>query len=1430
MDFKELSYYLQNVGKDPARLIFEDELTGLYNRRFLYNYLQQNIKWDSLDQQHVSLLMMDLDHFKSINDTYGHDAGDKALIYLAGIIREVAGQKSLPIRYAGDEFMILMPEKNKQTAIDVGKSLIRLVHNRPFQLNDEMELSITLSIGLACAPADARDHTALIQRADTALYYAKKAGRDRLANADDIPPQDVFVKTALQQLGKAKIAGRKNQLATVAEALKRFSQRRSEFLIAHGAPGMGKSMFLDAIQKSMAQSKSVLHVKVSGSPQELFRPYYIIGSVIFALLNLQEDKGESLFRSLSPAEQAHLSPIVPQFKEEGEKKKRENERAFREGVFRTIISLTYKLIDSKPTVIFIDDLHYCDEATLYVFRRMMTRQEVPIFICGAATDTPQEKGEEQQGVLSRFLSSFGQEMEIEKVLLSPLSEEDIHLHLRGVFPGVNPPKEFCKELYEITQGNPLFLSEILRKLLVDGRIALSGQQWSVEPPAKGYLPRSLDEIVRQKISSLDEESRLLLDQASVLGDGISLSALTGSTDMSEGRVLDFLDKAVSQGLISSDFQLSDEKVRFLSRQVLNITYGGILKNRKEKLHERVGAYQESLYERDLLPSATTLAYHFKRSANRDKARAYEQLQVSQSRAIFVPAEADGYVADGPSPAEVKPKEVPLDAEGALRVPSLLRQLLLAVRNVRLYPPGSRSVMIANQQAKEAVDMMLEKNELFSLFEIDRTLHINGKKADTTEYKAFADSSMRMLKGLELKGIVLKKGLSNYEFATIVQAFGRTSREEIEDGYWQTFIKEKGLEHMELVQVRYTLRVDGTRSGEDQECPELVAVEDMGARLDPEAIASIPDIMRSIMNAASSIKLYPLKSKATQSAVEQLMQSLQFILNNYQAITMAKVGDYLFVNDEKADTSNFEFVARSFLRLIVSIGLKSISFLRNVSKDELMAFVGALGQVPPIGANASYWKSLAKEQSISRILFDKRFYDMRLHHSVTHSDIFESAVPRNKGTKSVRRRFQTVEEGAPEESLDDLLDKMPQTIGDLLLEGDEKKINQVLKQILRDYLKSGAVARRKAITRCKGLMTGLNLPMQNQMAKTLENPLLLLLSQEEDPTVLSDLADFLHTLAKLLIQFAEYPLATRILLHLQNRYRKMSTADHEKYKFLAGVLNKPLEPKIEQLILNGFRSNEKSRQENAAQLIGGFGVVTAPLLVGIIRNEPDLRLRHLAASLLAEQGVEAVNELKKQFVLQTTTEERARILEVIDGVTSDLRTELMFAIHDGSHLVRDEALKLTERLNNGVAEKLLSEWMESKTTDIAIRAMKTLGSLRPAVAFKKILTTLTFSKEEDRLAACCQTLGQIGDPRGVDALLKVLSTPRFLFFGKKYGREVRASAAFALTQIHDKQIDGILTKYVNDRDPRVSEIARSRTSTREQSLEPRSQEAPDPKKP
>ena len=219
-------------------------------------------------------------------------------------------------------------------------------------------------------------------------------------------------------------------------------------------------------------------------------------------------------------------------------------------------------------------------------------------------------------------------------------------------------------------------------------------------------------------------------------------------------------------------------------------------------------------------------------------------------------------------------------------------------------------------------------------------------------------------------------------------------------------------------------------------------------------------------------------------------------------------------------------------------------------------------------------------------------------------------------------------------------RMPREIGDLLLEGEEREITSIIKRLFHGYLKSNPQVRQKVIGRCQHLFEGLITGLQNQLAKILAKPLLLVLSQEKDPAVLRELANLLYRLSTLLVQFAEYPVATQILLHLQRRYRKLLEANSEQAKMFEEILMKPLDPKAQELLLQDFHSKETLRQQNAVQLLGSLGKVSTPLLIEVVKGEADLRIRQLAASLLSEQGYEAAKMLKREFMLESTAEETA----------------------------------------------------------------------------------------------------------------------------------------------------------------------------------------------
>ncbi len=191
--YRELVEILQTVGKDPSRLIFEDELTGLNNRRFLLSFFEHKVQWDMETDFPLSLLMLDLDHFKQVNDTHGHEAGDQVLLWLSSLMQEISGDEHFPIRYGGDEFMLLVQGAEADEARMLADLLLQRTRTRPFQLRGTADpLPITLSIGVACAPRDASDGDGLIHKADAALYHAKNTGRNRAASAHEVGTEPRF--------------------------------------------------------------------------------------------------------------------------------------------------------------------------------------------------------------------------------------------------------------------------------------------------------------------------------------------------------------------------------------------------------------------------------------------------------------------------------------------------------------------------------------------------------------------------------------------------------------------------------------------------------------------------------------------------------------------------------------------------------------------------------------------------------------------------------------------------------------------------------------------------------------------------------------------------------------------------------------------------------------------------------------------------------------------------------------------------------------------------------------------------------------------------------------------------------------------------------------------------------------------------------------
>ncbi|MEM1139393.1 MAG: PleD family two-component system response regulator [Pseudomonadota bacterium] len=158
-----------------------DQLTGLYNRRYMERHLQSLVSRSITQAKPLSFLIMDLDYFKSINDTYGHDVGDAVLREFANRLMQSVRGVDLACRYGGEEFVVVMPETDKAFAFMVAERLRQDVAEKPFVIDDEVgELDITVSIGVTCVESSADDALTVLRRADQALYRAKNEGRNRV--------------------------------------------------------------------------------------------------------------------------------------------------------------------------------------------------------------------------------------------------------------------------------------------------------------------------------------------------------------------------------------------------------------------------------------------------------------------------------------------------------------------------------------------------------------------------------------------------------------------------------------------------------------------------------------------------------------------------------------------------------------------------------------------------------------------------------------------------------------------------------------------------------------------------------------------------------------------------------------------------------------------------------------------------------------------------------------------------------------------------------------------------------------------------------------------------------------------------------------------------------------------------------------------------
>ncbi len=167
-------------------LTIKDDMTELFNSRYLQQQLEMEIQRSRRYHLCFSLIFFDLDHFKLVNDNHGHLIGSQVLHETAQIVRQCLRDVDIPTRYGGDEFVLLLPETDREDALIVTRRIRDAIRAHRYAANEGLDIRLTASFGIATYPYDAENKVDIVRMADNAMYYVKETSRDDIATAAEI--------------------------------------------------------------------------------------------------------------------------------------------------------------------------------------------------------------------------------------------------------------------------------------------------------------------------------------------------------------------------------------------------------------------------------------------------------------------------------------------------------------------------------------------------------------------------------------------------------------------------------------------------------------------------------------------------------------------------------------------------------------------------------------------------------------------------------------------------------------------------------------------------------------------------------------------------------------------------------------------------------------------------------------------------------------------------------------------------------------------------------------------------------------------------------------------------------------------------------------------------------------------------------------------
>lgn len=621
-------------------LLYTDDLTGLYNRRFFRHCVSEQKSQSDSTGSPFALLMMDVDHFKQINDTYGHGIGDAALIRIAKVLKEELRDKGWVFRYAGDEFAAILRDSSEENARTICSHLLQKVST----CLDEQESSfplktVSLSIGFALYPDDCPVISELIAHSDRALYASKEAGRNCFHSAREITAGEKEeagqwpIKVYCQSL-----IGRQQQWS---QLLHYFSDCRNSYgrlVLLNGEAGIGKSRLLR--QFCRRQRAGDYHILFGECTEgTIIHSYAPVRDALRKGFEAADPATVNVYKEMEVHYRRELVSLVPQFdrfeKQPVAAPQTTSDRYF---LLESILTLLQGLSRQLPTIMVLEDIHWSDEATLNLLQYLSRniRNERILLLATFRSE------EAMHSALPSILQNMTRENLFETITLKPLSAEETGQMLDEIFRGYTLSPSLKQWMHDETEGIPFYIEELLKLMLEEDYIQRYERDIELRKPDKFVLPYSIRALIQRRIGRLGEPLQRLLGYAGIIGYEFDLNILVRLIEENEGYLLDLLEQLTRMQMIREISAGGEERFAFAHNKIRDVIYEDMGLIKRKKFHRRVAEILEATHAEDLPLYAEDLAYHFEQGGMMEKAFKYSLEAGKKALQIHAYQDADAH--------------------------------------------------------------------------------------------------------------------------------------------------------------------------------------------------------------------------------------------------------------------------------------------------------------------------------------------------------------------------------------------------------------------------------------------------------------------------------------------------------------------------------------------------------------------------------------------------------------------------------------------------------------------------------------------------------------------------------------------------------------------------------------------------------------------